>query len=62
MIFYSEVKTFAFLFIAALTAGFSIQAQTFQNIEELDITTAQQSYSALVKNKSVSGETISVAG
>lgn len=62
MIFFSELKTFVFFFLAALTAGFNTHAQTFQNVEELDITTAQQSYSAPVKNKSVSGETISVAG
>jgi len=37
-------------------------AQTFVNIEDLEISSAQQSYGAPVKNASVIGEAISIAG
>jgi hypothetical protein len=47
---------FQFLFFIQLSA------QTYTNLEELDITTAQQTYGAPAKNKSVVGEEISVAG
>ena len=42
--------------------GFSINAQTFVQVENLDITAAQQTYGAPVKNKSVVGEKLSVSG
>lgn len=58
------MKHYKLIFLVILvTNGFTVWAQTpFVEVNELEISLGQQTYSAPVKNKSVSGEAISVAG
>lgn len=57
-----KLKNLLPLLIAILLNSLCINAQIHVNIEDLDISAAQQMYGAPVKNASVVGEAISVAG
>ena len=50
------------LFIILITLNFSVQAQSFVNLSEMEVSLGQQTYSAPVVNKSASGEELSIAG
>ena len=58
---YPRIKTVSLVLLTFFITKFTA-AQTFINIEELDISSAQQNYGSAAKNTSVVGETISVAG
>lgn len=49
-------------FAIGLGSGNSISAQSYVEVGDLEITLAQQTYGAPVKNKSVTGEPLSIAG
>lgn len=57
-----QIKYLFLLFIGILFETLCVNAQTYVNIEDLDISAAQQNYGAPVKNASVVGEQLSVAG
>lgn len=53
------------LMLAALVVfygGAAVEAQTFTKIQDLNISLGEQTYAAPVKNKSVTGEVLSIAG
>ena len=50
------------LFIILITINFGVQAQSFINLSEMEVSLGQQTYSAPVVNKSASGEELSIAG
>ena len=55
-------KSATIIFLGLLAGTIVSKAQTYTSVENLDISAAQQTYAAPVKNKSVVGESISVAG
>lgn len=57
-----KLKNISLLLLISLFESLSAFAQTYINVENLDISLAQQMYGAPVKNASVVGEPISVAG
>ncbi len=50
------------LIIILITLNFSVQAQSFVNLSEMEVSLGHQTYSAPVVNKSASGEELSIAG
>ena len=52
----------AFVFFVLIGINYNCRAQTVAEVGDLEIELTQQTYSAAVKNKSVTGEPLSVAG
>ncbi|WP_225444113.1 NPCBM/NEW2 domain-containing protein [Echinicola arenosa] len=59
-----KMKLFQTLMLLALVFGWSktIQAQTYTALQDLNISLSEQTYAAPVKNRSVTGEELSIGG
>ena len=55
-------KNMVVAFVVCIGLQFNCHAQSYVAIGDMEITLAQQSYAAAVKNKSVTGEQLSIAG